>query len=833
MSPALRWRQVLLALGVMLLAADSSVALEPEPWRRLASGPPFPPAIQVPMGVYDPVRRRVLTTNMGSSREPMVVYAFEPAPVPHWYTLEVSGGAPITPYLGSVLYDPRRDRLVVIGRVIGQSLEVWALTLSAPVAWERVTTVGDPPGRGGHSTIYDPIRDAVVMFGDGSETWSLSLATGEWAEIATSGAQPPAREGHGALYDPAWHRMLVFGGHWEGGGRIFRNDLWQLSLGESATWSEISPGGTLPGPRSAFGTVYDPVRRRMLVHGGINAQSGIEPDDLWALSLDGTPAWTPIVPEDTLRGRSYPVDVYDPVGDRLLACGGAGYAQFSALDLSDPMRWAPMLPACCPLPAPGARAAHGVLYDSLRDRFLVIGGEFSQADSAVWSFRPEGDARWQAVRAPAAPHGGFFADDQRIAAYDSLGDRVLMFDGWRVWPTPADRPGSWTTLIGHEDRPGDLGSAAGVALDSRRNRLIVTGGFMPAAHSAGYAQDGVWALSLGEEPAWSLMGRLPAGSYGHEAFYDPLRDRLVIVGGMEVYDRPVTRRAFGAMVWMTPVDSALQWNRRSVDGDAALPGPPAAHAAYDSRTGRVFLASDSTMRVRRVDSPGPWGPLPSTPPSPTIKNAIAYDPIRDQVLALFAAPSGSTSVEAWALAVGPASVSVLGTDRTVGAITIRFRSVTAWGHAAALERREEGTGWRDLGPLEFGVDGIAVFTDRDIQPEHDYFYRVRVAETKTVWYSEQVFIPAPGSPRLALYGARPNSAAGSLQLVFSLPAAGPARLEVFDIRGRKLASRDVGSLGPGMHTLRVQESATWSAGVYYARLQRGAESHGAKLVLLR
>jgi hypothetical protein len=239
------------------------------------------------------------------------------------------------------------------------------------------------------------------------------------------------------------------------------------------------------------------------------------------------------------------------------------------------------------------------------------------------------------------------------------------------------------------------------------------------------------------------------------------------------------------------------------------------------------------MRVRLVDAPGPWGLLPSTTPSPTITNAIAYDPIRDQLLALFASPSGSASVEAWALAVGPLSVSVLGIERNAGAVTIRLRSVTAWGHAAALERREEGTDWRDLGSLEFGIDGIAVFTDRDIHPGHDYFYRVRVTEAAMVWYSEQVFVPAPGSLRLALHGARPNPAAGTLQLVFSLPAAGPARLEVFDIHGRGLATREVGSLGPGMHMLRIQESATWGAAVYFARLQRGRESHTAKLVLVR
>jgi hypothetical protein len=630
--------------------------------------------------------------------------------------------------------------------------------------------------------------------------------------------------------------MLVFGGHWEDGGRIFRNDLWELDLSGGAAWSEIHAAGPLPGPRSAFATVYDPVRRRMLVHGGVNVESGIEPDELWALSLDGLPAWTPIITEDTLRGRSYPVDAYDPVGDRLLACGGAGYPQSSSLSLSDPARWDALLPACCPLPAPGARGGHAVLYDSRRDRFLVIGGRYGSADSATWIFTPEGDQPWRALRTPAAPGVGFYPDHSRIAVYDSLGDRVLVFDGWQTWSMPAAEPDRWAAFgppFSTDLWPGGVGSAAGVTLDTRRNRLIVTGGWVYNPHSAGFSLDGVWGLSLGDEPAWSLMGRLPTGSYGHAAFYDPTRDRLVITGGEEVWDLPRSRRALGAVAWSTPVDSMLQWTKLSVVSDAAISGPPHAHCAYDPRTGRVFLAADSTVRTRLVDSPGPWIPLTSSNQTPTITNPIAYDPIRDQLVALFASLSGSASVDAWAIAVGPLSVTVLGTTRTADAVTLRLRSVTAWGRDAVLERREEGTEWSAIGPLSFGVDGTAALMDPNIRPGHDYYYRVRVGGQATIWHSEEIFVPDPGSLRLVLHGARPNPSAGALRLYFSLPAAGSARLEVFDLHGRVRSSQDVGSLGPGMHALRIQESATWSAGVYYARLRRGGESRSARLVIVR
>jgi hypothetical protein len=105
-------------------------------------------------------------------------------------------------------------------------------------------------------------------------------------------------------------------------------------------------------------------------------------------------------------------------------------------------------------------------------------------------------------------------------------------------------------------------------------------------------------------------------------------------------------------------------------------------------------------------------------------------------------------------------------------------------------------------------------------------------EGGAAWYSGEIFVPDAGSIRFALLGARPNPAVKSLQVAFCLPAVGPARLEVFDVNGRRRASQDVGALGPGIHSVRIDQSATWGPGVFYARLQRGRQSQSTKLVLL-
>jgi len=831
------------AIAGCWIVAGPAQATDLKSWRLLADSPAFPPTLRVPTGVYDPLRHRVLAIDGDYIDQPLVVHVFDPAPEPHWSTIAVAGPPPEQRFLASIVYDPARDRLLMLGSDHAQDVEVWALPLSGTPTWQRIVTSGIPPrGRYGHSTIYDPIHDRVILCGGAdysyptryqSDVWALSLSSGGWSSLAPSGAAPGGREGHGAFYDSEGRRMILFGGHIEAGARGFWNDLWELSLGDSPAWSQIVVSGQLPGARSAFGTIYDPVRRRVLIHGGLNTESTAEPDELWALSLEGPPAWEQIVTENRLRGRAYPIDIYDPVEDRLLACGGGDFPQTSELSLSTPLRWNAVLPPN-PLPAPGARSRHAVVRDARRDRFIVVGGDFSTADSAMWSFDPQGANHWQAVNAPAAPYVWSDFEYSQSTVYDSLGDRIILFDGWQAWSAPAAGQRVWTPLgppVSSQDRT--VGAGAGLAVDSRRNRLLVTGGWIPYPHSGDYTVGGLWSLSLGPDPSWSFVGTLPqpVGSAGHAAFYDPVRDRLVVLGGRG-RDGGRYRAHYGAVVWSTPLDSDVRWTALSSSSGASPPAPPDAHAAFDARGGRLFIAADSSIWTRGVDDTGPWTELEFSTARPRVTSDVGYDPIQDQLLALFASPLGSDDVQAWAVAVGPLAISLLEADRSPGTVELKWRSITAFGRATIVERREESSDWTDIGPIAFGPDGVATFTDHGIYPGHDYVYRVSVIDGASAWHSDPVLVADPGSLRLALRGARPNPAVGRILLAFSLPGVGPARVEIFDVSGRRRLSREVGSLGPGAHSLSLEGSASWPPGVYYAQLRREGESRTARIVVM-
>ncbi len=85
-----------------------------------------------------------------------------------------------------------------------------------------------------------------------------------------------------------------------------------------------------------------------------------------------------------------------------------------------------------------------------------------------------------------------------------------------------------------------------------------------------------------------------------------------------------------------------------------------------------------------------------------------------------------------------------------------------------------------------------------------------------------------------LKGAQPNPTRGTrLTVTFTLPVEAPGTLELLDITGRQVASRDVGSLGPGSHTVALAEGRKLSSGLYLARLTQGRNSRTMRVVVIQ
>jgi hypothetical protein len=97
-----------------------------------------------------------------------------------------------------------------------------------------------------------------------------------------------------------------------------------------------------------------------------------------------------------------------------------------------------------------------------------------------------------------------------------------------------------------------------------------------------------------------------------------------------------------------------------------------------------------------------------------------------------------------------------------------------------------------------------------------------------------VSVPPPSEPRVfALFGPQPSPVVGSLRVAFALPDSWPARLEVFDVAGRRITSREVGGLGPGRHVVPLEPRVGLPAGIYIVRLTRAGWSLTTTACVLR
>jgi hypothetical protein len=93
----------------------------------------------------------------------------------------------------------------------------------------------------------------------------------------------------------------------------------------------------------------------------------------------------------------------------------------------------------------------------------------------------------------------------------------------------------------------------------------------------------------------------------------------------------------------------------------------------------------------------------------------------------------------------------------------------------------------------------------------------------------------PAEPNLpltfALDPVRPNpTRGGALAVHFSLPTAAPARLELLDVAGRRIASHEVGA---GQHSLDLGAGQHLAPGLYLVRLTQGANTRTTRAVVLK
>jgi hypothetical protein len=119
------------------------------------------------------------------------------------------------------------------------------------------------------------------------------------------------------------------------------------------------------------------------------------------------------------------------------------------------------------------------------------------------------------------------------------------------------------------------------------------------------------------------------------------------------------------------------------------------------------------------------------------------------------------------------------------------------------------------------------YRDAAVQPGRDYFYRVTLGEA-----TQGPLHVRTAPARLALSVATSNPSCGATELRYSLPAAGPVRVDLFDAQGRRVRRLLDESRPAGWGRLPV-DTSDLAAGVYFARLEARGAVRSARLVVLK
>ena len=181
----------------------------------------------------------------------------------------------------------------------------------------------------------------------------------------------------------------------------------------------------------------------------------------------------------------------------------------------------------------------------------------------------------------------------------------------------------------------------------------------------------------------------------------------------------------------------------------------------------------------------------------------------------------------------PTLLTLISADAAPGRVRLRWHTAGDV-PSAALERREENTDWVAIARLSADGTGRIGYEDLDVVAGRRYGYRLAYPGAGgVVTTSGETWVDVPAAAlALALEGIRPNPAGLNPVAWFTLPDATVARLEVLDVSGRRVFTREVGSLGAGRHALPLG-AAGLRTGMYVIRLSRGERTLTSRAAVVR
>ena len=334
-----------------------------------------------------------------------------------WTRLEPDGATPDARWAQATVYLHAQQSLLLFGGLDGDWTafnDTWVYDVAAN-AWTDLQPAGElPPARGFHALAVHSATGLVYLFGgyfdrtSQDDLWVYDPTVNEWTELHPTGDAPGPREGHSLVYDPTTDNLILFGGS-DRQQDAHLNDLWAYDP-ISNTWAELKPEGDLPPARQGHSMVYDNELGRLILFAGVGWHDTGFFNDLWAYDpignrwLDQDPSgdprtwdwdetnstWFNPYPDGKLpEARGFQAMVSDPNNGEILVFGGMeGTVGFNDLWSYDPMAiaWTEFFPDGR-LPDP--RCCFSMVCDPATGQVFVFGGLLGTiALDDLWSYTP-------------------------------------------------------------------------------------------------------------------------------------------------------------------------------------------------------------------------------------------------------------------------------------------------------------------------------------------------------------------------------------------------------------------------------------------------------------
>lgn len=771
-----------------------------------------------------------------------------------WWGSNPSFGEP-----GFAFYEPAQDRLWLIPPTLHDTLTVWWMDLSwTPLEWQAVqctSNLGDTlilyPGFG-----LDPVRDRLVTFGGGAyagvawlgttnAVYTMSLgATPHIARAAVGGSGPGPRMSAAMVHDPWRDRMIEYGGRGSG----YYDDAWAFTLAAPMTWQSLAPTAIPPSARVPGATALDSLGRRWFIQGSYVLGGTNYGGDTWSLDLSasvpaGAAAWTQVGSVGGSDPERFGALIPQPRFGRMLAYDGWD-------------TWALSLGAT-PALSRFASGALGGMRRSLGVAFVDPDSELIYAGLGIdgaWQCRPLGaNAPWLTLSTtgPSAPRFG------AACAVDPVGRRAYVFGGSDTYYTT--QPGgannelwvfdldahTWTQL--HPSNPPIVRTRAVAVFDTDNRKLVIHGGYYQ--NPTLVPRWDTWLYDVASNTWTEALPGSYGAYWGEAAVYDPVGRRLVTFGGentlgaapTDVHVLPLSPTV-GEWAVLPTTGTMPTWSLPYQDDDI-----DALAATYDAPRHRMIVMAGSgtkeSMWSLALGDTGAWAPIALLGSAPDLQygSVLVSDPVRDRVLrvgGISSFGSSNPTGDTWALefdSTTPTLLALASCDASPEQVSLRWYDGSSEATVATVYRGADGGDeWVALGRAGKDASGVIAWTDRDVVAGAAYDYRLGVVGPSGEAYFGQTHVVVPATNALALAGARPNPSHGPVYAVFSLANSRPAKLELLDVAGRRVLGREVGSLGPGAHQLRIDAAGTRPpSGLYFLRLTQDGRARSAKVIIAR